>query len=119
MTCIENLLSNLRCEVEDQVKPALGRLLVGGIVRGYLPQLWMFKTECETVGLSVDSCGNASISTTNLRDPDVTITTTHAILSTILSTRSRSSVPPGPYEVLTHTQKGRTAFNYLRGRLGL
>lgn len=118
-TCIENLLSNLRCEIENQIKPALRRPLVGGIVRGYLPQLWVFKTECEMVGLSVDSCGNASIGTTNLWNPDVTITTTHAILSTILSSRSRSCVPPGPYEVLTHTQKGRTAFNYLRGRRGL
>jgi hypothetical protein len=119
MTCIENLLSNLRYEIENQVKPALGRPLVGSIVRGYLPQLWVFKTECETVGMSVDSCGNASISTTNLRNPDVTITTTHAILSTILSTRSRSCAPPGPYSAVAHTQKGMTAFNYLRGRLGL
>jgi hypothetical protein len=119
MTCIESLLSNLRCEIENQIKPALGRPLVGSIVGGYLPQLWVFETECETVGLCVDCYGNASISTANLRNPDVTITTTHAILSTILSTRSRSCVPPGSISAVAHTQKGRTAFNYLRGRLGL
>lgn len=119
MACIETLLGNLRYEIENQIKPALRRPLVGGIVRGYLPQLWVFRTESEMVGLSVDCYGNTSACVTDLRNPDVTITTTHAILSTILSTRSRSCVPPGPFKVVAHTQKGLTAFNYLRGRLGL
>jgi hypothetical protein len=36
-----------------------------------------------------------------------------------LKTRNKDAVPPGPLTVTPHTAKGKTAFDYLRSRLGL
>ena len=95
------------------------RGLFGGLVRGYLPQVWAFSTEGETVALSVDREGNASVRSGDVSNPDVLIQTSHAILAHILRTRSRVGVPPGPLRATPVTPKGDAAFRYLRGRFGL
>jgi hypothetical protein len=46
-------------------------------------------------------------------------TTPTRTLATALTTRSRAKLPPGAFSVTAHTAKGRTAFDYLRGRVGL
>ena len=118
MSCIASLLGQVSADVEAQLKPRL-RGLTGLFVAGYLPQAWVFVTESEIVSLFVDSQGNASVSAGRARSPDVTIETSHALLSAALRTRNPSAVPRGPLRVTPHTNKGRDAFQYLRGQLGL
>lgn len=119
MSCIQGLLGSLSYEVESQVKPAL-KGLTGIIVRGYLPQVWVFETESEVATLRVDLQGNVSTESGGASNRDVTIRWTHDLLATILRSRNRNAIPYGAYpEVKYHTAKGRAAFNYLRSRLGL
>ena len=119
MSCIQGLLGSLSHEIESQLKPAL-RGLGGLIVRGYLPQAWVFETEAEIATLMVDAQGNVSTQPSAPLHRDVTIRWKHDFLSSVLRTRSRASVPGGIRPVVMfHTPKGRRAFNYLRGELGL
>jgi len=118
MACIEGLLHDICSEIEAQLKPNISGLF-GGIVRSNLPQSWVFRTESETVTLHVDRSGNASVLRGILRNSDVTIEWGHELLSITLRTRNRPSVISNPPKVSFQTQKGATAFNFLRGRLGL
>ena len=118
MSTIKPLLENLTYEVQNKVKPALSNFLTGGIVRNYLPQAWIFETESEILTFHVDKQGNAKILKGANRQPDVTVKGPHSDISTILSVRQ---VPPGAdrrINILHHTQKGRTAWNYLGKHFG-
>jgi len=120
MTCIESLLNLICSEIEGQLKPALANFFKGMIVRGYLPQNWVFETESESTTLTVDTGGNASVLSGASQFRDVTIRWHHDLLRSVLQTRNRSSIPYGQVpQVICHTQKGQTAFNFLRQRLGL
>ncbi len=118
MSCIEGLLESVAKDVEGQLRPQLTGFF-GGMIRGYLPQTWVFETEEGTASLTVDREGRALAAAGALPTPDVTITTSHAKLSAALRTRSKAAVPPGPLTVTPHTEKGRMAFGFLRSRLGL
>lgn len=119
MSCIEGLLTNLCPEIERRLKPNL-RGIRGLFVQGYLPQMWVFETEAETVTFSVDSQGNAQVRQGTFQSPDVVIRWKHDFLASVLRTRNRASVPGGIHPIfMFHTAKGRAAFNYLRGRFGL
>ena len=74
-------------------------------------------TEEGTVSLSVDKKGKVIALSGAVDSPDVTIETSHARLKAAFETRDRSKVPPGPLTVTPHTAKGRTAFDFLRGRI--
>lgn len=93
--------------------------MLGGVVRAYLPQTWVFRTEAESVVLSVDRDGRFRVATGAADSPDVTIETSHDRLAAALRTRRRDQVPPGPFRAVPHTEKGRTAYGFLRERLGL
>jgi|GEM_PF-390347 len=119
MTCTANHLAALGPEIEGQLKPNLNGLF-GGVVRGYLPQTWKFVTELDTASLVVDRAGNVKAYAGAVPGADVTITLDHARLEAALRTRDKNRVPPGsPPQVAFHTPKGKTAFGFLRGRLGL
>ncbi len=118
MPCIFGLLQNVAVEVEQDLKPRLGGL-AGFLIAGYLPQTWVFQTEEGVITLTVDSRGNAGVASGTPPSRDVTISTTHAVLSAALRYRDRSRVPAGPLKVTPHTPKGQTAFNFLRGRFSL
>jgi hypothetical protein len=118
MSCIEDLLRATGAQFEPELKRRLSGLL-GGIVRAYLPQLWVFRTEHETVSLRVDAAGRVTVTSGAEPRPDVTIEVPHDRLATALRTRDRSAVPAGPLTVTPHTAKGKTAFDYLRSRLGI
>lgn len=118
MSCIEDRLREVARDVEVQLKPQLSGFF-GGMIRGYLPQTWVFTTEEGTASLSVDKDGHVAASGGAAPRPDVTIATTHARLEAALRTRRRELVPPGPLTVTPHTEKGRMAFGFLRNRLGL
>lgn len=120
MSCIKGILSSICPEVESQVKNALGGFITGSIVRGYLPQFWVLRTEHETVTFSVDSMGNASAFDGLPSHPDVVIDWKHDYVAMALRNRSKAGIPSGEQPNVTFmTRKGRTAFGYLRGRLGL
>ena len=104
--------------MEPQIRSQLGGFL-GGIVRAYLPQTWVFKTEKEVVSYTVDRTGAVSVTSGVAKDPDVTIEARHDHLVTLLQRRSRAGASPGSVVATPHTPKGKTAFDYLRGRLGL
>lgn len=116
---LEALLSSLRPEIESQLKPQL-RGFFGGIIRGYLPQVWAFRTERDSASLTVSVAGSVTVSNGILDRHDVLITWSYAQLTAALRTRDQSQVPPGPPPTVDfRTQKGRTAFSFLRSRFGL
>jgi hypothetical protein len=112
------MLQSVARDVQPQVQSQLGGFF-GGMVRAYLPQTWVFRTEQEVASLTVERSGVVTASDGPSTNPDVTIETTHARLEAALVERSRAKAPPGAFHVTAHTSKGRTAFDYLRGRLGL
>jgi hypothetical protein len=118
MSCLEGLLRDAGRQFEPEIQSRLTGFL-GSIVRSYLPQTWVFQTDDGTVSLVVDTDGKVSVVGGAALHPDVTVEIPHDRLVAALRTRKRESVPPGPLTVTPHTAKGRTAFDYLRGRLGL
>ncbi len=118
MTSLVPLLESVARDIQPQLKSQLGGFF-GGMVRAYLPQTWVFRTEREVASLSVDKNGGATVAKGAAANPDVTIEIPHDRLVIALETRSREKVPPGPLTVTPHTSKGKTAFDYLRSRVGL
>lgn len=118
MSCVERLLQSVAKEAEPEIQQRLHGLF-GGMIRAYLPQTWVFRTEDGTASFLVDPSGKITVKPGAVNPADVTIETSHDRLKIALTTRRREAVPPGPFTVTPHTAKGRTAFEYLRGRLGL
>lgn len=119
MDSIANLLDSLCPEIESQLKPSL-RGIRGIFVQAYLPQAWVFETETGTATFVVDVLGNAHAEAGARSGRDITIHWKHDFLVTVLRTSNRASVPGGIRpSIVFHTPKGRRAFTFLRGRLGL
>jgi len=118
MGSIVALLERAARDFQPQVQAQLGGFF-GEMVRAYLPQTWVFRTERETASLTVDRAGQVTVAAGAATPADVTVETTAERLAAALSNRSRAGVPPGPLSVTPHTAKGKTAFDYLRGRFGL
>ena len=118
MSCLEGLLRDAARELEPQLQRQL-RGFFGGMVRHYLPQVWVFETDQETVALSVDATGAVAVRPGHDANADVTVRLGHDQLRAALTSRSRDRVPPGAVDVTPRTAKGKAAFGLLRGRLGL
>lgn len=119
MDRVQQLLAGLCEEIERQIKPNLWGVK-GFLVRGYLPQMWVFETEYGECTLFLDSEGNARVFSGSDKNRDVTIQWKRDSLAAVLETRSRASIPAGDYpNVFVHTEKGRAAFNYLKKEIGL
>ncbi|HTZ62067.1 MAG TPA: hypothetical protein VMC82_05455 [Thermoplasmata archaeon] len=118
MSCLEGLLEEAGRRFEPELQRRLGGLL-GGLLRNYLPQAWVFETDAETVTLRVDASGHVTVGKGADPHPDVTIEIPHDRLAAALKTRDPAKVPPGPLSVTPHTAKGKAAFDYLRSRIGL
>jgi hypothetical protein len=112
------LLAPIAPSVETEVRSRLGGFL-GGMLRAYLPQAWVFTTDRGTASLIVEPDGRTRVVPGAAPDPDVTIELPFERLEAALATRRPGTVPPGSMKVTPHTSKGRTAFDYLRSRLGL
>jgi len=115
-------LADLLAEAGQQWEPELKRRLqgmLGGIFRAYLPQAWVFRTEAETATLEVDRDGRVTVEEGEPKPPDVTVEVPLRRLASALRAAGRETIPPGELKVTPHTAKGRTAFDYLRSRLGL
>ncbi len=118
MTTIKPLLDQMTGEVQSKVKRALSGLLSGALVRGYLPQSWVFETESEIITFHVDSNGNARTLVGASGQRDITVRGPGSDLSIVLGNHQ---IPPGAEQrikIIHHTEKGRTAWNYLKGRFG-
>lgn len=116
---VENLLSGFCVDAEKELKPRLEGL-TGLFLKNFLPQVWVFETESETVTVLADPQGNVSIRQGDGFQRDLTIKWRHDLLCNVLQTRTKDSVPNGEMPtVVCHTNKGGAAFNYLKGRLGL
>ena len=112
------LLTATAPELEGRLRPQM-QGLAGAFVKPYLPQRWVFVTERETASLVVEATGSVSAVAGVAAPPDVTVKVAFDRLRIALTTRRREAVPPGPLEVVPHTEKGRTAFQFVRSRLGL
>lgn len=118
MSCVEELLKTVGRQVEPEIRSRL-RGFFGGMIRAYLPQTWVFRTEDGTASFHVSSEGAVSVTAGAAAPADVTVEVGHERLRVALTTRRKPSVPLGPLTVTPHTAKGRAAFSYLRDRLGL
>ncbi|HXQ79569.1 MAG TPA: hypothetical protein VN819_05100 [Thermoplasmata archaeon] len=116
---LESLLASLQPEVESQLQHYLHGFF-GGLIRGYLPQVWGFRTESESASMTVSKKGIVRAFDGIPRDHDVLITWSHRQLTAALRTRDRNRVPPGaPPSIEFRTKRGKTAFSYLKSRFGL
>ncbi len=118
MSCTEELLRGVAVRVEAELKPRLAGFF-GGMLQGYLPQAWEFRTEEGVTTLTVGPDGTCRVSRGPAEAPDVTIELAHDLLRRALSERRREGIAPDAVKVTTRTSKGRTAFDFLRSRVGL
>ena len=101
------------------MKKYLSGILTSGFIKPYLPQHWVFITEKETVTFMVEKKGDASVADGESETPDVTIKIDHDFLCQALKTREKPDFEPSHYDISFQTEKGKTAFGYLKKHLGL
>jgi hypothetical protein len=118
MPALLELLTSIAPDLEGRVRSQLTGF-TAMLVRPYLPQRWVFVKEKETASLVVCATGAVSAVAGEATPPDVTVKIGLERLKVALTTRRKELVPPGPIEVIPHTSKGQTAFQFLRSRLGL
>jgi hypothetical protein len=118
MSCVEQVLAGVAFELETEVRRRLQGFF-GGMLRQYLPQVWVFRTEDGIASLRVDALGTVTVSPGAAAPADVTVEVGHDRLRRMLTTRASAPTEDGPLNVTTHTAKGRVAFGYLRERLGM
>jgi hypothetical protein len=119
MVRVHELLTDLCKDIEKQIKPNLQELK-GSFVRGYLPQAWVFETECGACTIFLDSEGNVRVLSGSTPDADVTLHWRKDALESVLALRKRDLVSSGDYpNVTVRTDKGRVAFNFLKKEIGL
>ncbi len=116
---LKELFEPICMDVEKELKKVLRGLLSGPIVKGYLPQNWVFQTEMETITFSVDKKGNAIATEGSSESPDVTIIIDHEYLAAAIKEKKKPDFDHQQLDVKFHTGKGEAAFDYLRKRLGL
>ncbi len=117
MSRIREHLHGLCTDAQCQIQNALGGFLTGGIVRNNLPQAWLFRDERgDEATFHVDVQGNVRAIDGRTSEVDVLIELNHQDLENAVH---RQQQPQNRYNVQCLTQKGQTAFNYLRGRFNL
>ena len=97
------------------------RGLFGGIVRGYLPQVWWFTTESGSATLFVNEQGLCQVHDGQSGAPDGSIAWTDGAFQIALTAQDRSGLPVGTQapQIQTYSKKGQTAFGFLRKRFGV
>jgi hypothetical protein len=110
-------LEKMGPDLEREIAPRLQGFM-GSILRSYLPQTWVLRTESETASLTVDRQGKATITPKALPNPDVTIQAKRSILLASLTQGSKARAATSDFHVTMHTSKGKTAFEFLRQRFG-
>lgn len=118
MGTLEQALTGLVPGIEKELASRLQGFF-GSLLRGYLPQRWVFQTEAETATLTVDRQGTAHVTAGPGDAPDVTIEAKRDILVAAITRGKGSNAHARDFRITTHTKKGETAFRFLRDRFGL
>jgi len=118
MASIRPLLEALVPEVQAEARRALSGFLTGALVRGYLPQAWVFETGEETVTFLVDREGNARVFEGAPEAPDVGIRGPSGDLAAVLRDRRLPEGAGQRIEYRLYTGKGGTAWRLLKDRFG-
>jgi hypothetical protein len=114
MEGIHHRLDELCERVQRQLKAKLS-MQIGGLVRQYLPQTWVFETELGACSVHIDVEGNVRVNHGPERERDITLIWNYKALERVLQSDSLSSMRPEDYpKILVETEKGRAAFNYLK-----
>jgi hypothetical protein len=115
------LTEKIAPQVTAQLQPELKKFIVGGLIKGYLPQTWFFISESGSGTLLVDKSGTAQAQEGQIGTPDVSITWTDKAFNAALALQDRTAVPPEAGEPVVQklTAKGGTAFDFLRKRFNL
>jgi hypothetical protein len=115
------LIDKIAPQVAGQLQPELHKFMIGGLIRGYLPQTWIFVSETGAGTLVVGKDGVALAQEGQLENPDVRITWTDQAFQAALVDQNRAAVPPeaGEPKIEKLTSKGGTAFDFLRKRFNL
>jgi hypothetical protein len=114
---IREHLQGLCFDTECQIKNALGGLFTGMVVRGNLPQTWLFIDEHgDEATFHVDSQGSVQATHGRTPDVDVLINLNHKDLENAIQSKKP---PKHKYSVQCLTPKGERAFSFLKGRFGL
>ncbi|MCL4308756.1 MAG: hypothetical protein M1606_03990 [Candidatus Thermoplasmatota archaeon] len=113
-------------ETLRQIAPNLsteigGRLqgLTGAILHSYLPQSWALKSPSDAATLSVSAGGTVTVRDGVDPAADVVIRGAQERLLAALRKGRGAGLRRTDFEVELRTRKGRTAFEFLRGRFGL
>ena len=72
MSCTAGLLGQVASSAESELRSRLNGFL-GGMIRAYLPQAWVFRTEEDVASLLVDRDGRLSVVPAAAPNPDVTV----------------------------------------------
>lgn len=95
---------------------------MGPMVRSYLPQVWVFETDRGTVTLAADAGGRITSFAGGMQQRDVTVRVPYDRLVAAFQSSGGRRGPPAsgaPPQVTYHTEKGNTAFGFLRSEFGL
>ena len=118
MSCLEELLAARANEIRAAVESRL-RGFLGGMLRAYLPQVWVFRAEEEAVSVRVGADGRVTVVPGTADPADVTVEGSHDRLRSALTAGPEAPSAVGDLRVTSHTAKGRAAFGFVRQRLGL
>ena len=117
MNALAQALQKMAPDLEKELASRLQGFL-GAILRSYLPQTWVLKSETESASMTVDRQGKATIVPHEVAGADVTIEAKQAVLLAALTQGASSKARSTDFHVTMHTGKGKTAFEFLRKRFG-
>lgn len=118
MSTLIELFQPICLEVQSQIQDAL-KGIAGFLIQEYLPQIWHFKTERESVSFCINKNGVAAVIPGLVPNPDVSITVDHNYLSEALKMRKQPAYAYNTLSVVTNTPKGRTAYQFICKKLGI
>lgn len=120
MSCLRERLAPLSERVSAELPSRLAGPF-GGVLRAYLPQRWVVEADADRLEISVDRLGKCALAPAppDGPAPDVTIRIGHDALRAALDHGTRPGSAAGPYSVVFGSEKGETAFRFLRSRFGL
>lgn len=115
LPALQRIAPGIQHELQGRLASFAGMFIVG-----YLPQTWAFVTEDGSAALSVDQKGTVVAELGAPPSPDVTVEWGHDALVAALLRQKRAPAASDPkLRVTPHTPKGKTAYEFLRGRFGL
>lgn len=115
LTALKEIAPTLQKELQGRLASFAGMFIVG-----YLPQTWAFVTKEGSAALAVDKRGTVTVEPGTPPSPDVSVEWGNDALVAALLRQKRPPAPDDPaLRVTPHTPKGKTAYEFLRGRFGL